>query len=311
MNPKILIIGDSFLDYYLYCKYRKKNPEADGSVYNIEHELYHLGGAAAVAMMCSNLGATVDLASVIGMDSAGKILNELCYAHKIFGLIKSADHYTTHKTRLVVEDHLYPNRFDHEVITPIFDDIADKIIARSKQSDIILISDYGKGVVTDYLLENLPTGKLILVDPALYRSWSAYSHVDIIKANEAESIAALRDTHSTSPISTLAKTLSSIYDQSVVVTRGEIGIQYCANNGNSVGENGFIPAVSVQKKDICGAGDTVFAVLGVYLAKGYSLRQSCEYAVRYAAQQVQSFGIRSLDPIGLESITCPLMKDVD
>lgn len=292
----ILVIGDIFLDRYLHCKYRKQNPEADGSVYNIEREQFYPGGAAAVAMMCRSLGVKTTLCSVTGV-SSGILLNLLDQTSVEKCIIE--DYYFTSavKTRYIVDNTLYPDRFDYESIRDISVTMADHYTRMMNGYDVILICDYGKGVITQYLLDNIPKSKLVLVDPAIGRSWGDYSCATIIKSNELEAIAALQETSTISHISDYARTLADIYDRSVVVTRGEIGIQYACHNQSATTrqhESGFITARLADKRDICGAGDTVFATLGVYLSRGSSLRESCEYAVQYAAQQVQCFGVRPL-----------------
>lgn len=310
-KPRILIIGDSFIDEYLYCSYVKQNPEADGSVYKIDKRQYYLGGASAVARICSSLGCQVELATAIGNDNWQGVFRRLLDEHRIswYPEIGFPQPYKTIvKTRMVVEDQLYPDRFDNEKVVPVENTLLfDMIIKRIQKSDITLIADYGKGMVGKYLLDKLPRDRTILVDPAIGRSWGDYHGCCTIKANEKEAIAALRETNTVSHITDYARTLADIYDRSVVVTRGKIGLQYANHNQTATTRdhsNGFIPAIETQAKDICGAGDTVFAVIGTFLAKGFNLKEACEYAVRYASQQIQSFGIRSLTPLEKEVELC-------
>lgn len=309
MKPKILVIGDSFLDEYLYCTYRKSNPESDGSVYSIERKEYFLGGAAAVAMMCRSLDADVTLATLLsGLWPTGKKIKDLLYEYNIKLALQQCSHYNdSRKTRYISNNEIFPDRFDEENIQTLNNwAMICTILDKAKDSDIILISDYGKGVITEHLLNNLPINKIILVDPAINRSWGDYRKATIIKANEKEAIAALNEAKTISHISDYARTLLDIYDRSVVVTRGEIGIQFAYHNQTTTTKQhtgGFVKAVQVEKKkDVCGAGDTVFAVLGVYLARGYSLQAACEFAVRYTAQQIQSFGIHPLHEISIPEL---------
>lgn len=301
-NPRIAVIGDVFVDEYIYIERRKDNPETEGTVYNIKRKQYFPGGAAAVSMMCSSLGAKTSLYSVTGIQ-CGTLLNILSKASVSQRLIEDNFFKVTTKTRYVLEDILYPDRFDLEQITEISQGTADFFLMSLEKDnpDIILISDYGKGCITNYLLDNLPK-KLIIADPAFGTSWGRYHKSSVIKANEKEAKEALKEVNCISHPVDYARILSDIYDRSVVVTLGERGLQYSYHNQTATTQqhtNGSIPAINCpDKKDICGAGDTIFAVLGTYLAIGYSLKEACEFAVKYATQQIQTFGIRPLRPIG-------------
>lgn len=300
-KPKILVIGDSFLDEYLYCSFVKENPEAEGSVYKIDRKQYFLGGAAAVANMCASLGVHVELATAIGHDQWYKTFIDLLSMHKVpwrHQVTFSHPYRTIVKTRYIVEDQLFPDRFDDEYPAEKIENtlVYDNIIRYIPEYDIVLICDYGKGFVDDYLLEKLPSSRIILVDPAIGTHWYRYRNCSLIKANEREAKQAILDrTYNESDH--LATTLANMWSKSVVITRGEQGIEMCHFYSQREDIVATIKAVQTDKKDICGAGDTVFAVLGVYLARGYALDVACRYAVHYAAQQIQSFGIRPLTPI--------------
>ena len=305
MIPKILVIGDSILDVYQHLEYKKINPETGGSVYTLGEYQYFAGGAAAVAILCKSLGTEVRLASVIGSDCAGIDLKKLMFKHNIDGLVQSSSFKTTIKRRMILNDVIYPDRFDDNNEKALHDTLLIKeILGDINKFDIILISDYGKGIITERLLQLLPPKKyIIIVDPYIYRSWGEYQCATVIKANENEARQALLETRTVSHITDYARTLSDIYDRSVVITRGEVGIQWAQHNQTATTKqhsSGFVPAIQMQRdkvKDITGAGDVVLAVLGVYLAKGYTLKQACEVAVEYAAQEIQSIGIQPLKRI--------------
>lgn len=292
---RILIIGDSIVDRYVRLKYVKNNPESKGNVYKIEAEKLIPGGAAAVAFLCKSLGMEVQLLSVTGADEYGKKLSNMMTDLKINSPVRSSKISTTVKTRYINNDEIYPDRFDEEQII----DVPEKIIDSWSNSifyysDIILISDYGKGVVTNYLLNHLPRNKLILVDPCVNRSWGDYNEASIIKANRHEADLALQEVKSTCLLRDIAITLADAYDLSTVITAGNDGIYYSSYDKEQCGH---IPAIKTNIKDICGAGDTVFSVLGTMLARGLNLENACKFAVEYATQQIQSIGIQPLIPI--------------
>lgn len=130
-----------------------------------------------------------------------------------------------------------------------------------------------------------PIREPILVDPARSRNWSDYGQVTLIKANLAEATEAWVAGECT-PMS-LANKLSQKHACHVVMTIGERGL-VCAERGK---ESWHLPAISVEVRDVCGTGDTVFAALGVSLACGHSLPQSCQFATAAASQQVATIGI--------------------
>jgi len=299
-QPRILVIGDIILDKYLMLEYYKNNPESDGSVYKIVGERNHLGGAAAVALLANSLGGNVKLVGVLGEENAAtRCIYRLIDANRIRSAIIERGERTTVKTRMILDDSVFPDRFDNEDCSPISNSIADKFLAEMDLYDFILISDYGKGVCSKYFLNNLPgrtSGKIIIVDPAHGADWSTYHKAALIKCNMKEAEAAFI-CHTIPHISEWARTLSDIYDRSVVVTCGDRGILYSQHNQTATTQfhtSGCIEALKCDIMDVCGAGDTVFAVLGVYLSRGYPLGYCCKLAVEYATQQIHSVGIRPL-----------------
>ena len=167
---------------------------------------------------------------------------------------------------------------------------AETFLAAVPLGDLLLISDYGKGVCTHLLLKELVSranaiGKPVLVDPARARAWSDYGPVTLIKANLAEAADEL-NAEQVAPIA-LATALSKKHRCQVVVTLGEHGL-VCAELDQ---EPSHISAIPVDARDVCGAGDTVFAALGLRLAHQHTLTQACQFATAAAGDQVATIGI--------------------
>jgi D-beta-D-heptose 7-phosphate kinase/D-beta-D-heptose 1-phosphate adenosyltransferase len=159
--------------------------------------------------------------------------------------------------------------------------------------DILLISDYGKGVLTKGLLSTLvgrasDAGIPVLVDPARSRCWSDYGQVTLIKANWMEATEAA-DVHDARPLA-LARSLADSHACHVVVTLGGRGL-VCAK---WEGATWYLSAESVDVRDVCGAGDTVLAAIAAAMLRGKSLREACAFASLAASQQVATLGISSL-----------------
>lgn len=219
----------------------------------VDGEEDRLGGAAAVAMIAAGLGARVTLAGVIGRDEPGDRLRRLIDAHGIEPHLWIDDRPTTWKQRIVTSGQLRPDRCDREATTRI-DDHAKRFLSAVPLGAILLISDYGKGVCTNSLLQALghfarAADAPILVDPGRSRNWSDYEQVTLIKANWAEATEAVghRDV---CPLS-LVRRLADKHHCHVVVTIGRHGM-VCAERD---GKTWYLPANATHVRDVCGAGD--------------------------------------------------------
>jgi D-beta-D-heptose 7-phosphate kinase/D-beta-D-heptose 1-phosphate adenosyltransferase len=196
---------------------------------------------------------------------------------------------TTNKTRFILRGQLRSDRFDFESKAPIPGDAA-KYLATCPIGDALLIQDYGKGVCTTSLLRSLlsqatAAGVPVLVDPARGRDWRVYEDCTVIKANRIESAEALGCRAGDSP-AMMARRLAIRQACHVVVTAGELGLWW--SDGRAVRR---VPAIPVQVRDVCGAGDTVLATLGMVMAAGGTIADGCRRAVQMAAKQVGQVGV--------------------
>jgi rfaE bifunctional protein kinase chain/domain len=292
-KPNITVVGDLILDRYLIGDTTKLNPEQPGVVIRVDREENRLGGAAAVAMLASSMGANVTLAGAVGRDEAGRRLRQLIDEHGIKPHVWTSNRPTTWKQRIVTRGQLHPDRCDFETTTPIEPDI-ERHLADAPLGDMLLISDYGKGVCTTGLLAalvsrvneaNIP----ILVDPARGRDWCDYGQVTLIKANWIEATEQLENT--CDDPQEAARILSARHSCAVVITLGERGLVGSECDGNTW----HLPAVPTDVHDVCGAGDTVLAAIGIGLASGATIYESCKVAIEAAAVQVAALGVESGD----------------
>ena len=287
-RPHITVVGDLILDRYMIGDATKLNPEMPGVVIRVDKEEDRLGGAAAVAMIAAGLGARVTLAGVVGRDEAGRRLQQLVSAHGIELHLWIDDRPTTWKQRIVARGQLRPDRCDREVTTPISDNAA-RFLSAVPLGEMLLIPDYGKGVCTRSLLQALgnrarAADAPILVDPARSRNWSDYGRVTLIKANWAEATEAVGN-DDVRPLA-LARRLAAEHHCHVVVTIGRHGMVCAERNGVTW----YLPAEPTDVRDVCGAGDTVLAVLGIALAAGRPLRETSRNASVAAGRQVMTLG---------------------
>ena len=291
-RPHITVVGDLILDRYLIGDATKLNPEQSGVVIRVDKEEDRLGGAAAVAMIAAGLGARVTLAGVVGRDEPGHRLQQLIADHGIEPHLWIDDRPTTWKQRVVARGQLRPDRCDREVTTPIGDN-STRFLSAAPLGDVLLVSDYGKGVCTRQLLDALnrrtmAAGVSNLVDPARGRNWSDYGRADVIKSNHAE---AQQECGCLSlPPLRLGRHLSDRHGCHVIVTLGSHGM-VCAERAGGVH---YWPADQVDVHDVCGAGDTVLAAFASRITAGDSIRRACRFAVTAAAWQTRTLGIRAV-----------------
>jgi D-beta-D-heptose 7-phosphate kinase/D-beta-D-heptose 1-phosphate adenosyltransferase len=153
-TARVLCIGDVMLDRYVYGEVGRLSPEAPVPVLNIDSETHNLGGAGNVLRNLATLGAQMSFVSVVGNDDAGReiqnLLAELDGA-EIHVLVQPLRK-TTVKTRFIaVNQHLL--RADQESAIPLGPYIRDDLLRLARElvtnHDVVVISDYAKGVLTD------------------------------------------------------------------------------------------------------------------------------------------------------------------
>ena len=173
--PKLLVIGDLMIDHYLWGSCERISPEAPVQVINVGDESMSLGGAGNVINNLNALGAQVDVISVIGSCESSDKLKALLTNIKVKTkyLITQNKRVTTKKTRIISSQQQVV-RYDHESTDEISDQSQKSILASFKKLvsnyDVVLLSDYGKGVLTIELTQSLIAiannkNKKVLVDP--------------------------------------------------------------------------------------------------------------------------------------------------
>jgi D-beta-D-heptose 7-phosphate kinase/D-beta-D-heptose 1-phosphate adenosyltransferase len=304
---KISVFGDLMLDVYHDGTVVKPNPESNGAVIRVTDTAYQLGGAAAVGMLCQCLGAQVTLGGVLGDDPLGTRLRTMLDRRfgKCVHVTHRLDEVTTTKIRTLVDGRLRPDRIDVEQRTSA--QVCDGIY-ESRLGDLVVVQDYGKGVITEASMNVLRlrcerAGVPFIVDPAKDADWSIYRGAMLIKANLAEAKSAAgehilpRD---------CAPQLARRYKTTVVVTFGANGMAW-----DTGVRGGSVPAVLPESvNDVCGCGDTVIATLAVALARGLTIERACEIAAVTASQQVSQWGVGPISCEELRNATTPPIERV-
>jgi D-beta-D-heptose 7-phosphate kinase/D-beta-D-heptose 1-phosphate adenosyltransferase len=282
---RLLVVGDLMIDEYVWGEVDRISPEAPVQVVSVKNEEYTLGGAGNVVNNLVALGAKVSVLGVTGTGRDGKLLRNRLKDLGVDtrGVIQERSRPTTKKTRIIA-DHQQVLRIDRETKKEVafstfksLTTLAEKIIPGV---DLILISDYGKGLITRNLIADLVkiaknNNKITIADPK-GRDFTKYSGVSLLTPNSREaSLASGVEISDPKNISTAGKILiekSGI--EKLLIT--------CGKDGMVLFEPGRKPfKISTKARevyDVSGAGDTVMAVLGLGMAAGLPLKEAITLA---------------------------------
>ena len=282
-SPKLLVIGDLMIDHYLWGACERVSPEAPVQVVNIDNESTLLGGAGNVINNLKALGANVDVIGIVGecetSDELKGLLNDIEVDTKY--LFIEQDRITSKKSRIIASQQQVA-RYDRESTIEINNksqnhilDTFTKIIANY---DLVLLSDYGKGILTNKLTQSLINvankyGKKVLIDPK-GSDYSKYKGAylltpNIKEASEATKINIIDDTSLNQAIIQLKSqfdldiSLITLSDKGVAVYDDEFRIH---------------PTFAREVFDVTGAGDTVLASLGFALACDLNIDEAIEFS---------------------------------
>jgi len=269
----VLVLGDVMLDRYVLGDVRRISPEAPIPVLRAEQRRAVLGGAANVARNVTSLGARAVIVGVVGNDQAASEVAQMLRdgARVTPHLITDAARPTTVKTRFMSGSHQLL-RLDEEVSTPIEEGIETALLAAYRaalaDADIVVLSDYAKGVLTDTVLAAAiamarEAGCPVIADPKR-ASFAAYHGVSVLTPNEAE-VTRATGIHATDDLAVdeagrLA--LAQAGAEAVLVTRSEKGLTLVRENAPPM----HVPTRARSVADVSGAGDTTVAALAIMLA---------------------------------------------
>ncbi len=280
-EARIMVIGDLMVDEYIWGNVSRISPEAPVPVVSVTSESLRLGGAGNVVNNIHTLGGKVLLTGVVGDDDMGrKVTHDLRkMGLDTKGIIVEPERVTTVKTRIIAQ-HQQVVRYDREITRPIQPENIQKILslleAGIHELDGVLVSDYGKGVICEPLMERVRSltrgaGKILAVDPKV-KNFPLFREVSIITPNHFEAAeAAGRWILSEEDLLAVGKTLlMRLKAKSVLITRGEKGMTLFQDNG----EVTHIPTMAKEVYDVTGAGDTVISVLTLALASGATPKEA-------------------------------------
>jgi rfaE bifunctional protein kinase chain/domain len=264
---RLLVVGDVMLDRYWFGEVSRISPEAPVPVVKVQRMEERLGGAANVARNAASLGAVSALLSVVGDDEAGRTLGRLLDEGQIdanLHIDREID--TTVKLRVIGrQQQLLRIDFEttpsHEILQAKLADFETRVV----QSDVVVLSDYGKGGLT-HIAEMIRIArahdKPVLVDPK-GDEWGKYAGATVITPNRSELKEVVGRWVSDDELAAKARKLrGDLGLEALLVTRSEEGMTLFAD------ETHHQPALAREVFDVSGAGDTVIATLAVMIAAG-------------------------------------------
>jgi D-beta-D-heptose 7-phosphate kinase/D-beta-D-heptose 1-phosphate adenosyltransferase len=302
-NRTVLCIGDIMLDEFVYGEVSRISPEAPTPVIVAQRSEIHIGGAGNVARNIASLGARCVFVGLVGEDDAGARLKAALADHTGIesALVCDPSRPTTRKVRFVTE-HFSPHmlRADWEQALPASDEIETKlieaIVPQIARADIVLLSDYAKGVLTARVIRHTidaarKLGKPVIVDPKSL-NWAIYRGATLLTPNRKEFSEATRSRADTpQSIVDASEDVMRLADcEALLVTQGEHGMTLVPRKGEAV----HVPAVPVKVRDVSGAGDTVAAALAVSIAAGADWDTALRMASAAAAVAVGKQGTASV-----------------
>lgn len=309
-QTSILVIGDVMLDQFIWGRVSRISPEAPVPVVDFQRESFMPGGAANVARNLADLKAPTEIFGIVGKDDAAKKLKKLLGEQSIGceGILASSRTITSIKTRIVAHQQQVV-RVDRE---RRFDDdasLSKRLIAalepKLHTADAIIVGDYGKGVVTQGLLDDL---KLLCYERGLWLSLDPkpthhinLKNLSLITPNrkEAFELADITDTtRNENPFNDVnlmrvaEKILAELSPAVLLITLGDLGMLLCQR-----GQKPFhIPTVAREVYDVSGAGDTVIASFTLAIAAGASPIEAAIFSNHAAGVVVGKVGTATVTP---------------
>jgi D-beta-D-heptose 7-phosphate kinase/D-beta-D-heptose 1-phosphate adenosyltransferase len=306
-SPRVLVVGDVMLDRYVWGNAERISQEAPVILLRADTREERLGGASSVATMLQALGAKTSLVGVVGDDSDGlrarQILGDL--GIDASGVVSAHERPTTVKERYIGRAQArHPQqmiRVDYENRSPVTGnterELAATVADKLRDADVVLISDYDKGVCTPGLLAGVISGAKsrgvrVIADPTRGGDYSKYRGCSAMTPNRLEAGLATNRTISTNEQARAAAAeLRDHFElEAGIVTLDKDGMALAHRDGRSA----IFPTRPRQVYDITGAGDMVMAALGLALAAGADYDPAIRLANIAGGLEVEKIGVATV-----------------
>jgi rfaE bifunctional protein kinase chain/domain len=298
---KVLVVGDIMLDRYWWGTVNRISPEAPVPIVRLQKSTFAVGGAANVAANIAGLGAEAFLVGLVGKDEEAKSFSEMLLKTNVSDeyLVYSETRPTTVKTRIIAHNQQVL-RLDQEENTEIGEFETQQCLRNIdeliEKTDVVIISDYAKGLLTEKILTRLITtaskkNKPVLVDPK-GKNYTKYAGATLLTPNKKEAAEACKLDESQKELIEIAgnKLIAELDLKSLLITQGEDGMTLLQNKKEPL----HLKASAREIFDVTGAGDTVIATLSVAIGAGNSLENSAEIANIAAGLVVEQVGTTAI-----------------
>jgi D-beta-D-heptose 7-phosphate kinase/D-beta-D-heptose 1-phosphate adenosyltransferase len=306
-QPRVLVVGDLMLDRYVWGDAARISQEAPVLLLQADRREERLGGASSVATLLRALGAKVMLCGVVGADRDGQrishLLTDLGVDHE--GVLIDSDRPSTVKERYIGRAQArHPQqilRVDYETRTPLSAGLEAEmgrlLVQQLRKADIVLVSDYDKGICTAPLLAHLISaakqwGLRVLADPIRGSDYRKYHGCTALTPNRLE--AGLATGRVLTTIDEALDAATQLRDQldleAAIVTLDREGMALSAAGGRRE----HFPTRPRQVYDITGAGDMVMSVLGMALAAGADYGAAIRLANIAGGLEVEKVGVATV-----------------
>jgi D-glycero-beta-D-manno-heptose-7-phosphate kinase len=311
-EKRILVIGDVMLDRFIWGNVFRISPEAPVPVVNVSKEAVYPGGAANVARNLVPFAGKVQIVGLAGKDTDGEVLVDILQQGGIEagGMLRTADCDTITKTRIIAHKQQVV-RIDREKITALQAEQVERVkqfmLEHCNELDGLVISDYGKGFVTQELADAVipvakAAGLVVTVDPNPNNSLN-WRGVTSVKPNRVEAFREAgipetlwiphEDPLQDEVLLRVGQDLLERWDtQMVQITLGEQGMILFERGGSPH----YIPTVAREVFDVSGAGDTAIALFTLSLAAGATAVEAAEISNHASGVVVAKLGTATLSP---------------
>lgn len=309
-KTRVIVVGDAMLDHFIWGNVARISPEAPVPVVDFDRESFMPGGAANVARNLTALDVPTELFGVVGRDIHADHLKRLLAQQRIGcrNLVASETRPTSVKTRIVAHKQQVV-RIDRETRDGLDGTITRRLL-RALESSIsetaaVIVGDYGKGVVTQPLLEQIKSvcrqhAVWLSLDPKPVHDLNL-SGLSLITPNRKEAFELARlsdDTRNQNPLAdsnlmhVAERLLNELHPAMLLITLGELGMLLCER-----GHKPFhIPTVAQEVFDVSGAGDTVIATFTLAIAAGASPLEAAILSNHAAGIVVGKIGTATVAP---------------
>ena len=307
---RVLVVGDVMLDHFIWGSVARISPEAPVPVVDFARESFMPGGAANVARNLTALNVPTELFGAVGRDSAATQLKRLLKEQHVgcLGLVAGDSRPTSVKTRVVAQQPQLI-RIDREMRDGLSPRLAGRLLAwlrsQIRDSAAVIVGDYGKGVVTQRLLDEIKTlcrshGAWLSLDPKPVHHLNL-AGLSLITPNRKEAFELAQlpdDTRHANPFAdanlmqAAERLLNELRPAVLLITLGELGMLLCQR-----GQKPFhIPTVAQEVFDVSGAGDTVIATFTLAIAAGASPVEAAILSNHAASIVVGKIGTATASP---------------